>query len=375
MARRHSLGAAVVVAVVAVALLVFLVLRDDGPSSPAHGAIRQPAPSAPPEASGPPEETPAGSEPAPDQTGAPYAVDSAEISFTHPGDDRVVDAVAWYPRTARHVPLVVFAHGFATTPETYGDFLAELASAGYVVVAPRSYPTRIALRPARAADARTVGTAGPPLITTVALRTDEEPATAEPDEPAPEGAGSGGGGGSGVAFDFDDQRLDVVATIDVVLGPDPPDELRGRVALDTRVALMGHSDGGVTAAALAFNSIVGDPRVGAAVIMSGDYGYFAGDWFDPGAPALLAIHGDADGVNPISSSYNLYDADGGGAKYLVVVHGAGHIDFLLSDPPSSQVVTVVDDFLGGALGHAPDANDRMARDAGNDTIELVASEP
>ena len=49
-----------------------------------------------------------------------------------------------------------------------------------------------------------------------------------------------------------------------------------------KVTAIGHSDGGVTAAALAFNTNAGDPRVGAGIIISGDYGEFGGEWFPDG---------------------------------------------------------------------------------------------
>src|SRR5262249_40611183 len=74
---------------------------------------------------------------------APYAVTRIDVTLV---DDelggRTVDAAVWYPQGGGAVPLVVVAHGFATNPDTYGTFLTGLASAGYVVVAPRSVATR-----------------------------------------------------------------------------------------------------------------------------------------------------------------------------------------------------------------------------------------
>jgi predicted dienelactone hydrolase len=286
-----------------------------------------------------------------------YEVVQSELTITDPAlDDRAVDIAVWYPRTGGPFPLVVFAHGFGTSPDNYGDFLASLASAGHVVVAPRSFSTR--------------ASSGFPSVVETAFRTQEADPSPAPEagtDAPPPVSGSGGDG-----FDFNDQRLDLVAAIDVVLGPDPPEELRGRVA-NTKVAVIGHSDGGVTAAAVAFNSQVGDPRVGAGVIISGDYGEFGGEWFPDGSPALLAIHGDADGVNPIASSLGLYAADGGGPRYFVVVHGAGHLDLLTDDPPLSMVVGLITDFLASYLGNDPAAIDRMSADADGQVLELAAS--
>ena len=284
-----------------------------------------------------------------------YQVDEIELTITDPAeDDRTVDIAVWYPRTGGPFPLVVFAHGFGTSPDNYGDFLAILASAGHVVVAPRSFSTRAA--------------SAFPIVVETAFRAQEDDPSSVPeagtDEPPPVSGNEGDG------FDFNSQRLDLVAAIDVVLASDPPEELRGRVA-NTKVAVIGHSDGGVTAAAVAFNSQVGDPRVGAGVIISGDYGEFGGEWFPDGSPALLAIHGDFDGVNPIASSLGLYAADGGGPRYLVVAHGAGHLDLLTDDPPLSMVVGLITDFLASYLGNDPAAIDRMNADADGNVLELT----
>lgn len=292
----------------------------------------------------------------PDHPGE-YQVDETELTITDPAeDDRTVDIAVWYPHTGGPFPLVVFAHGFGTSPDNYGDFLASLASSGHVVVAPRSFSTRASF--------------SFPVIVETAFRTQEADPLPDPqaatDEPAPEPGNEGDG------FDFNDQRLDLVAAIDVVLGPDSPEALRGRVA-NSKVVVIGHSDGGVTAAAVAFNSVVGDPRVGAGVIISGDCGEFGGAWFPDGSPALLAIHGDADGVNPYASSVGLYAADGGGPRYLVVVHGAGHLDLLTDDPPLSTVVGLITDFIASYVGNDPAAIDRMNADADGETLEIAAS--
>ena len=140
-----------------------------------------------------------------------------------------------------------------------------------------------------------------------------------------------------------------------------------------KVGLIGHSDGGVSAAAVAFNTAVGDPRVGAAVIVSGDYGYFGGSWFPESSPALLALHGDADGVNPVSSSVRMFDADDGGPRYLVVVHDAGHLDLLLTDPSETAVIGLVADFLGGFLRGDAAARAHIDTDADGQLLDLIAS--
>ena len=253
--------------------------------------------------------------------------------------------MVWYPHRDGPFPLVVFAHGFATSPDDYADFLIGVASAGYVVAAPGSF----VLQALRSEDPEPDPAA--------------EPGSDEP-LPAPGPAGDG--------FDFAGQRRDLVATIDVLEGPDVPDELRGRAGT-AKVTAIGHSDGGVTAAALAFNTNAGDPRVGAGIIISGSYGEFGGSWFPDGSPALPAIHGDSDGVNPFASSVGLYDADGGGARYLVLVHGAGHLDLLTADPPLSMVVGLISDFIAAYVAGDPAALARVAADADGEVLEMAGA--
>src|SRR5690349_8633597 len=56
-----------------------------------------------------------------------------------PGGRRVprrLETIVRYPSTGRSHPLIVFAHGFALTPERYVALLGAWAAAGYVVAAP-----------------------------------------------------------------------------------------------------------------------------------------------------------------------------------------------------------------------------------------------
>src|SRR5262249_12125582 len=154
----------------------------------------------------------------------------------------------------------------------------------------------------------------------------------------------------------EDQRLDLVSSIDAVTamgrqaGP-----LQGVVAA-TKVGVMGHSDGGIVAAALGFSTDAADPRVGADVVIAGDYGYFGGPWFPDGSPPLLAIHGDADTVNSFATSARMFDADDGGTKYLVTILDGGHLDPLLEEPTRTPLVRLISDFFSAYL-----RNDRRAR--------------
>ncbi len=274
-----------------------------------------------------------------------FTISRLDFELPTAGEDdetsRTIRAVAWFPdkERASGYPLVVFAHGFATQPETYEDLLAELASAGFVVVAPESRPTRSSV-----------------IV------------------PDLDDAGEVVGEHEEYATDFHAQRDDLEAAIDDVLAGVVPPELRAVVS-HGRVGLIGHSDGGIAAAALGFNTSASDPRVAADVVISGAYGSFPGEWFPEGSPALLALHGDADEVNPFSSSSGLYAADGGGPKYLVTILGGGHLTPLLDDTTRPSLAQLMARFLGAYL-HGERAAWRAVLDQGtaDEVWELTAWE-
>lgn len=58
-------------------------------------------------------------------------------------------------------------------------------------------------------------------------------------------------------------------------------------------------------------------------------------------------------MNPYATSARLYAADGGGPRYLVVAHGAGHLDLLTEDPPLSLVVGMITDFIAAYVATTP----------------------
>jgi alpha-beta hydrolase superfamily lysophospholipase len=212
------------------------------------------------------------------------------------------------PRT-----LVVFAHGLALTDQTYPRFLHDLAAAGFVVADPE-FPLSSGVLP------------GPARSDPVAQATD-------------------------LAF-VADRLLDPV-TRPTVLRP---------VGLLDRIAAMGHSDGGITAAGFAGNSCCADPRVGAAVILAGALGRFSGGWFTTVAPPLLVVHGTADTTNPVSSSRSVYAASPG-PKLLALVEGGSHIGAFEDDVSRPAVVMLIADFLRAHLLNDTAAASRVDADA------------
>jgi fermentation-respiration switch protein FrsA (DUF1100 family) len=120
------------------------------------------------------------------------------------------------------------------------------------------------------------------------------------------------------------------------------------------IAVGGHSDGGVTASAVAYDPRLRDPRVRAAVLLSGAH-------IDPappggrGSPPLLAVQGTADAVQPPRATYAAFAA-AGRPKYLLRLLGAGHEDPYTTQPAQRRIVErVTVAFLDRYLGHRPDA--------------------
>lgn len=210
--------------------------------------------------------------------------------------------------------LVVFAHGFALTDQTYPRFLHDLAAAGFVVADPE-FPLSSSALPGPASGADQVNQA------------------------------------ADLAFVAD--RL-----FDDATRPRP----LAKVVLHDTLGVVGHSDGGVTAAGFAANSCCADARVSAAVILAGAIGRFPGSWFTEAAPPTLVLHGDADEVNPLGSSQGVY-ASARPPKMFSVVHGGNHIGAFEDDARRPAVVNLVADFLRAyVLGDAAAAA-RLPSDA------------
>ena len=219
-------------------------------------------------------------------------------------------------------PIVIFIHGFDTSADTYSAMEHDLASAGFIVAAP--------------------------------------------DFPYTSSASAAGLNEDDVV----NQAADVSFVIDS-LTTVPPAVLTGHVAT-TKVGVVGHSDGAVTALGVADNSCCADPRIGAAVSLSGAEARFGGSWFPPGSPPLLAIHGTDDQVNSFASSQQAF-ADAPVPKYLVAVTGGSHLGPFTTDPVRQSVSVLVSDFLRAELARDAQAASRIPGDASSDSLQLVAT--
>jgi dienelactone hydrolase len=204
-------------------------------------------------------------------------------------------------------PLVVFGHGYAVTPVVYGRLLRAWTAAGYVVAAPE-FPLENANAPG-----------GP----------DETDLVNQPAD------------------------LRFVITQLLAAAATPGNLLEGMID-PLRIAVAGHSDGAETALAVAYNHRFRDSRVRAAVILAGAEISRVGRYaFPPGSPALLAVQGTADKLNPPKFTYAFYDI-ASRPRFLLTLLGARHLaPYTYEQPQLGIVERVTTAFLDRYLKAGP----------------------
>ena len=202
---------------------------------------------------------------------------------------KLVTVVRYPLHASGPVGLIVFGHGFAVTPAYYFRLLEAWAQAGYVVAAP-VFPLG--------------------------------------NQHAP--------GGPNEA-DIVNQPRDMSFVISQMLAASA--QRRGPLAglIDpNKIAVSGQSDGAETALAVAYDSAYRDPRVRAAIILSGDDG-LGGTYFAPGSPPLLAAQGTADHINQPRYAYAFFAA-ARRPKFLLKLIGAGHLPPYTDQQPQLSIV-------------------------------------
>jgi len=222
------------------------------------------------------------------------------------------------PAQARGAPpargpfgLVVFAHGFDVTPYPYLELLNAWASAGYVVAAPIF-----------------------PLT--------NPGAPGGPDE-----------------SDLVNQPADMSFVISrILLGNARPEGILSGLIDPARIAVAGQSDGGTTALATAYAEPFRDPRIDAAVILSGAEVPGVG-YFEEAGPPLLAVQGTDDLSNSPVQTYR-YFRRAPRPKFLLRLWGAPHLGPYTDEQPYLGVVERVSvAFLDRYLKQLPGARWRM----------------
>jgi dienelactone hydrolase len=214
------------------------------------------------------------------------------------------------------LPLIVFAHGYDTEPETYDPLLDTWASAGYVVAAP------------------------------------ELPGSAR-DLP-----------GSPIR-DIAEQARDLSFIVTALLaGPVGPID-------SSRVVAAGHSDGASAVATLALNSSFTDTRFTAYVVLSGAIPtqVTEGTWGASAPGQLLVTVGDHDEYGNLAASEAVFDtANLAGA--FVRVPGGDHSRIYVGDSVLADTVrSMTVQFLDLAL-HETESSPSWATFEDNATVDI-----
>jgi predicted dienelactone hydrolase len=155
----------------------------------------------------------------------------------------------------------------------------------------------------------------------------------------------------GDAADYVNQPADVSFALTQVLTLDEERSTPYYHLMDPReIAAAGHSLGALTTFGVAYNSCCVDPRLRAAIPISGIEPPFPnGSFTHPPSTPLLLIHGGQDTTVPVAGSQLAY----GNAlppKVFVLVPAAGHTGVLVG-PGGDDTTTAVLDFLDGVLRH------------------------
>jgi dienelactone hydrolase len=143
-----------------------------------------------------------------------------------------------------------------------------------------------------------------------------------------------------------------------------------------QIAVAGHSDGAETALAVAYSRRFRDPRVDAAVILSGAEMEGVGGYsFTHESPPLLAAQGTADTFNEPKYT-NAYFKLARRPKFLLRLLGAGHLPpYSYQQPQLAIVERVTIAFLDRYLKHEPGGLRRLVSLGGVTGTSALLPEP
>jgi len=219
-------------------------------------------------------------------------------------------------RAAAPYPLIVLSHGLGGSPEYLVALAQAWAARGYIVALPR-FP----------------------------LTSNATP-------------------GGPVAQDVQNQPADVSFVIDAMLAGAHGAAALMQDAVDgERIAVSGHSNGGITTYGLTAHACCRDRRIDAAIVLSGVTSPFAGGAYAlSDTPPMLLLHG----VHDVQLIYN-------GAvrtynellppKGLLTLEQADHGSYLASDDPAFEWVAAASaDFLDAVLRGDTTALERLPQD-------------
>jgi predicted dienelactone hydrolase len=263
-----------------------------------------------------------------------YIVGTAGLEALGPGaapgvPGPTLPIAVWYPaiytaagpipdRAQAPYPLLVFSQGFDLSVDAYTSLLEDWASAGFVVAAP-TYPHTDPSDPDALDESDIVN------------------------HPA-------------------DLRSVISALVDSAR--QPATALSGLIDV-SEIGVIGHSDGGEVSLAVAENSCCRDPRVKAAVILSGaELSSFGGSYFAGNTVPLMVVQGSADTINPPACSVQIYDGAPSPKYYLDLLNATHEQPYLDPGPDQTTVARVVTDFFDAELANEHAATAAMMS-AGN----------
>ena len=254
---------------------------------------------------------------------------TAAGSQTPARPDRTIVTRIAHPRGGGPYPLVVLSHGATGHPEEYTETVPRWASDGFVVASP-AFPLTNRRVPGALAN---IG-------------------------------------------DVANQPGDVSFVIDAVLdaNDDPSSPLHGLVDPEA-IGVVGHSLGGATTWAVAFDAATRDERIDSAVVFAGmTLPMPDGELeLDSGLP-LLVLHGDQDDV-PLELDLAAYE-QAVSPKWFVTLLGAEHQPAFtdLESPYDELVTRTVLDFWHGTLDGDARALERITADATDPALSRVQHE-
>jgi alpha-beta hydrolase superfamily lysophospholipase len=211
------------------------------------------------------------------------------------------------------LPLLVFAHGFRASGSTYATLLDELTRSGIVVAAPE-FPGESSALP-----------------------------------------------GAAVESDLVNEPCDM-EFVAASLENDPPPILR-RALVDAALIVAGHSDGGTAAAGAGYSSTCSSVPIRAVVALSAGSVPMTGASRFGAPPALLAMTGTADEVNPIAHTRALYQ-DAPTPAWLVTIDGGDHLGTFTTDPDLPRIAAMIADFTFAVADGDTAARGRFVNAAG-----------
>lgn len=233
-------------------------------------------------------------------------------------------------------PVIVFAHGYDTTPGTYAALLDAWVRAGFVVVAPL-FPIE---------NAHEIAALGGPQAAYA----------------------------KGAEGDMFNEPADVAYVVDEVAAADAGAASAGAPVLHHLVdlhelALAGQSDGGDAVAALVYDApyasdyaaMAVHPRA-VAVLSGSEFEVASSSYAAPrDAPDLLVVQSAADACNLPEDSVTLYDQIDSPKWFLELFHAHHLPAYTGADPAATALVTrVTTAFFTDALGLAPSGRARAA---------------